>query len=202
MYSGDGILKTSTANALTGREHRLQIVNQDGDSIGLLSGDSREQLRLCGDLHCDRVDHDLGSPTPTGNVHFYWQVGAGGRTEFDVPLRIPRSPRTGVAGQAKATGSISTLLGNATAYTITAEYGGDVNHTVSTPMTASSSLTVSPQATTTALVTTRPLPSGSTYGENVTFTATVSHATPAPLDPAGSIAFFDGATLYLGPRRT
>ncbi len=117
------------------------------------------------------------SGTPTGDVEFF-----DGNTLLDsVELQ------NGVA-----TYSISTLtIGT---HTITAEYEGDSDFTDSS---ASLTQTVNKAASTVVLTSSA---NPSTLGENVTFTATVSAASPGSGTPTGDVVFTaDGVTLDTVP---
>ena len=93
-------------------------------------------------------------------------------------------------GSGVATFSTSSLaVGNA--YSITAEYGGDVSFVTSTSSTVSQ--VVNQASTTTTLASTTP----SVFGQSVTFTATVAATAPGAGTANGSVEFFDGS-LSLG----
>ena len=92
----------------------------------------------------------------------------------------------GTGSLSGGTASLSTSSLTAGTHSITATYGGNANYltSASTPLSQTVSASVSP--TTTALVSSAPT---STYGQSVTFTATVS-----PTNATGSITFNDGVT--------
>jgi hypothetical protein len=114
-----------------------------------------------------------GSGTPTGSVTFK----DGAATLAAVALS------GGVA--ALSTSS----LGNG-GHSITAVYGGDSNFSAST--SAVMTQTVSGAASTTTVASS---PNPSTFGQSVTFSATVSATAPATGTPTGSVTFKDGSTV-------
>jgi hypothetical protein len=93
-----------------------------------------------------------------------------------------------------------TLSGNTATYSttalsvgphnITAVYGGNSNYATSTSSVLTEVVNAAPPATTTTTITSSVNPS--TFGQSVTFTATVSTATGTP---TGTVSFYDGATL-------
>ncbi len=113
-----------------------------------------------------------GGGTPTGSVQF--------RDEA-VALGTPVALVGGVA----ATPAITSLSSGS--HAITAEYLGSTNHLGSTSATLNQS--VGTIATTTTVVAS---PSPSTFGQSVTFTATVAAASGTP---GGSVVFKEGATV-------
>src|SRR6185436_4228904 len=74
-------------------------------------------------------------------------------------------------------------------HSLTAVYSGDASFSGST--SAAHSHTVDPASTTTSLAS---APNPSTFGTNVTLTATVAVLAPGAGGPGGSVEFFDGAT--------
>ena len=75
-------------------------------------------------------------------------------------------------------------------HAITAVYGGDGNFTTSSSNAASQ--IVNQASTTTTLAAS---PSSTTYGQSVTFTATIGVVSPGAGAPTGSVEFFDGTML-------
>ena len=90
-------------------------------------------------------------------------------------------------GSGVTTFSISSLAVGS-AYSITAEYGGDVSFVTSTSSTVSQ--VVNQASTTTALASSV---NPSVFGQSVTFTATVAAVSPGAGTVAGSVEFFDGS---------
>jgi hypothetical protein len=118
-----------------------------------------------------------GAGTPTGTVTF----------SVDGTPQLPAVP---LAGN-QATFSTNGLA--AGSRTITAVYSGDGNFVTST--SPGFTQTVGPAQTTTAVAGT---PNPSVFGQQVTFTATVSAVAPGAGTPVGTVSFLDGATS-LGP---
>ncbi|TVT21195.1 Ig-like domain repeat protein, partial [Amycolatopsis rhizosphaerae] len=107
-----------------------------------------------------------GAAGPTGTVTF--------TISDDGPaLTAPVDPATGQAAVSLDTLSVGS-------HSVTAAYSGDANFTLSTA--AGVTETVGKAATDTTLTA---LPNPSTYGQSVTFTATVSPTTPLPTGAAG-----------------
>ena len=110
--------------------------------------------------------------TPTGNVTF---------TEGTTTLGTVPLDATGMA-----TFSTSTLPVGP--HTITATYGGNTDLA---PSSGTFAVTIA-QATSTTTVTAAPSPA--TFGQAVTFTATVAALPPAAGPPTGTVTFKDGTT--------
>ena len=102
---------------------------------------------------------------------------------FDGPTSLGSSPLSGGVAT-KATSALA--LGS---HSITAVYSGDLTYTTSTSPVHTH--TVGQAATSTAL---NSAPNPSTFGGNVTLTATVSVTPPGAGSPSGSVEFFDGVT--------
>ncbi|MGA2699488.1 MAG: Ig-like domain repeat protein [Isosphaeraceae bacterium] len=120
-----------------------------------------------------------GSGVPTGSVNFYLD----GST-------MPLTAQLYGSGQAKI--SIETL--SVGPHTITASYSGDSNFTASAT-TAPLTQTVNQAATKTTVASSV---NPSSFGQLVTFTATVSAASPGSGVPTGSVNFYlDGSTTPL-----
>lgn len=117
-----------------------------------------------------------GSGLPTGTIQFLVDGS---------PLGSPVSLSAGVA-------QISTANMSVGGRAIGATYSGDANFNGST---ASDGHTVSAAATTTSVGSSLPT---STYGQSVTFTATVAAAAPGSGTPGGTVSFFDGAAPIAG----
>jgi hypothetical protein len=115
------------------------------------------------------VVSDTGGPTPTGTVEFRAFANILGSANL-------------VNGQ--ATLIVSNLP--AGIYDLTANYTGDPNYAPSRSGTKQH--TVNKAATTTALQVT---PAETTFGQQVTFTATLVPAFAGPIVPTGTVTFFD-----------
>jgi subtilase family serine protease len=139
------------------------------------------------------VKANSGSATPTGNVVL--AAGAGTTIPQNTPLTLTNGA---------ASASLTNLPGGS--YELTAEYGGDGSFasSASTPV----SLTVTPEASTTALVygyrvliTSNPPAKGQAYyGSDVHFKATPSsQATKTTGLATGTVTFTDGGTSAIIP---
>lgn len=115
-----------------------------------------------------------GAGTPTGNVTFYDGASALGTVALNG------------SGQASLSSSALSLG----AHSITVQYAGDANFLASTSAALSQNIN---QAATTSSVASNLNPS--TFGQTVTFTATVSVSAPGVGTPTGSVSFRDGATV-------
>jgi hypothetical protein len=115
-----------------------------------------------------------GSGTPTGKVTFF-----DGTTQLGSPATLTNG-----------TAILATSSLPAGAHSITASYGGDQNFLGSTSQALTQ--TVNQAATITTTVTSSANPSA--YGQNVTFTATVSAQPPGAGTPTGTVTFLDGST--------
>jgi hypothetical protein len=113
-----------------------------------------------------------GAGTPTGTVNF-----------FDGATNIG----SGTLSGGTATFQVSNLSPGS--HTLTAQYAGSTNLSGSTSNTVSQ--TVSAAATTTSITSSV---NPSSFGEPVTFTATVAAVSPGTGTPTGTVNFFDGAT--------
>ena len=90
------------------------------------------------------------------------------------------------------TATVSTTLLTAGQHNITATYAGDANFSTSTSSATALTQTVNQAATTTSLTAATPDPS--TFGQSLTFTATVTPTAPGTGTPTGSVRFEDGTT--------
>jgi hypothetical protein len=166
-YAGDTNFIGSTSSALT------QVVNQAATTTSLTSSPNPS---LVGEsvTFTATVAPEFAAPTPpTGNVTFLDGATPLGTVAIDVD---------GVA-----TFTTSTL--GAGSYTLRATYAGDTNFGGSDSNELSQ---IVGQVATTTSLTSNPNPS--TYGESVTFTATVAPEFAAPTPPTGNVTFLDGAT--------
>jgi large repetitive protein len=119
----------------------------------------------------------VGAPgTATGTVTF-----------SDGNTTLATAPLSG------GTASFSTAALSVGDHDITAAYSGDANNQ---PSSNSLTQTVSAEATTTAVVSSAP--GGSTYGQPVTFTATVTANAPGTSPPVGTVIFTAGNSTLLG----
>ena len=115
-----------------------------------------------------------GAGTPTGSVTF-----------MDGSTTLGTGTLNGTGTASFTTSDLA--IGS---HAITAVYGGDGNFTTSSSNAASQ--IVNQASTTTTLAAS---PSSTTYGQSVTFTATIGVVSPGAGTPTGSVEFFDGTTL-------
>jgi hypothetical protein len=114
-----------------------------------------------------------GSGTPTGTVMF-----KDGQTVLgSAPL---------VGGSASFTTTSILSVGS---HSLTVSYSGDVNFSASGSSSLSEVVTKG-----SAVVTLNSSVAATTYGQAITFTATVGALAPAPGNPTGTVTFFDGST--------
>src|SRR5208337_621218 len=124
-----------------------------------------------------------GSGTPTGTVTFI----------EDGTTTLGTGTLSTTGGVTTATFATSTLAVNTTGYSITAVYGGDTNDAGSTSSPLSQ--TVNQDSTTTSLSADN---NQSVYGQQVTFTATVTANAPGSGTPTGTVTFIEDGTTTLG----
>jgi hypothetical protein len=171
-YSGDSSDAASTSNTLS------QTVNQDATSTGLSSSQNPSVYGQSVTFTATVTAASPGSGTPSGIVTFM-----DGTTTLG----------TGSLSGGIATYSTSSLALNG--HSITASYGGDSNYT-SSSTTSPLTQTVNQDGATTSLSSSI---DPSAKGQSVTFTATVSAASPGSGTPTGAVTFLDGTTI-LGTR--
>ncbi len=170
-YNGDPGFSTSTSTAVS------QTVNQDGTTTGLTVDINPSTYGQTITLTATVTASAPGAGNPTGTVTFY-----------DGNASIGTGTLSLVNGQEQATLTYSSLT--ASSHSLTATYGGDTNFVTST--SAVLGQTVNQSKTTTTLSTSL---SPSTYGQSVTFTATVAAVAPGSGTPGGTVNFYDGNTL-------
>jgi len=161
-YPGDGNFNGSTSNTVN------QVVSQIATTTSLVS--SVNPSTVGQSVTFTATVTPAGAGTPTGTVTF-----------FDGATPLGTSPLVGT------TATFSTSALSVGTHPITATYSGDTTFTGSTSNTVNQ--VVNKIATTTSLVSSA---NPSTFGQNVTFTATVS--TGGPGTPTGTVTFSDGAT--------
>jgi Subtilase family/Bacterial Ig-like domain (group 3)/Bacterial cadherin-like domain/Bacterial Ig domain len=160
-YEGDGSFTSSTSTTIT------QTVNKATTTTTLTSAPNASTF---GQSVTFTATVTSTGGTPTGTVTF-----KDGATTLG----------TGVLN-GSGVAALSTSGLTAGTHSITAEYGGDSNFNTSTSNTVSQ--VVNKAATTTALTS---APNPSTFGQSVTFTATVASAAGTP---TGTVTFKDGGT--------
>ncbi len=167
FYEGDTGYAQSTSSALD------QVVNQASTTTITSSSPNPSVYGQDVTLSATVVAVSPGAGTPTGSVTFY----ANGVSLGSANLNGSGDASFDTTSLAVGTDSI------------TATYGGDTNFNSST---STSSDQVVNQADTSTTVTSSVNPS--VFGQSVTFTATVSAASPGSGTPTGSVTFYDGTT--------
>ncbi|MGD0195194.1 MAG: Ig-like domain repeat protein [Candidatus Dormibacteria bacterium] len=167
-YGGDTLDASSASSALS----PSQVVNQLTTTTTLASDNNPSQNGQPVDLTATVTNSDLSAPgTATGTVTFS-DNGITLATENLTP---------GLTG---ATATLTTSSLAVGPHPITATYGGDTDDAASAPSSVVSQV-VNPGNTTTDLASSE---NPSTYGDSVTFTATVSPATAT-----GNVTFYDNS---------
>ena len=169
-YPGDGSFNSSTGS-LTGNP---QVVNKAAATTAVLSSVNPSVFGQSVTFTATVSASGPGAGTPTGTVGFYdgaSQIGTG-------------TLSGGIA-------TFTTTALDAGSHPITTNYAGDGDFNSST-----GSLTGNPQVVNKAAATTAVLSSlnPSTFGQSVTFTATVSASGPGAGTPTGTVGFYDGAS--------
>jgi LPXTG-site transpeptidase (sortase) family protein len=165
VYSGDSSYSTSTSAALS------QQVNKTGTTSSI-TADINPSVFGESVMFTATVA-SVTSGTPTGTVEFFNGATNLGTVTLD--------------SSGQATLSTSTL--SVATHSITVVYAGDANFDASTSSVLSQ--VINQAATTTGLASSA---NPSTYGQSVTFTATVNVVAPGAGAPTGTVEFFDGAT--------
>ncbi len=168
VYGGDTVFTPSTSGDL------IHLVNQGATSTAV-SSNLNPSISGAPVTFTATVSPTVGAVVPTGTVEFFIDgasLGSG----------------TLVDGSVSSVSVADLALGS---HTITAVYSGDANFTGST--SGDLIQVVSPNNTTT-LVTSDVNPS--VYGDQITFTATVSAILGSP---TGTVEFFDGTSSLAGP---
>ena len=170
-YSGDGNFQTST-----GTEASPQVVNQDSSTTTVSSAANPSVFGQVVTFTATVAAVAPGSGTPTGTVTF---------KEGSVTLAATVAMTSGQATFTTSSLSVAT-------HTITASYSGDGNFQTSTGTETSPQVVNQDSSTTAVSSTSNP----SVFGQVVTFTATVSAASPGAGTPTGTVTFEEGtATL-------
>jgi hypothetical protein len=178
QYAGDGNFNPSTGSI-------IQIVNLQGTTTSITTNSPSPSVVGQTVTFTATVTATLGSPTPTGTVTFY-----------DTPPSspddlIPIATAT-LNGSAEATITTAHLtLSTPTYHIITAVYNGNIyfsssQGTVQQPVN---------QSTTSTSVTSSP--TGATYGDPVTLTATVLDSSGNPVT-GGTVTFTDSSGTVIG----
>ncbi len=175
VYSGDNDTAASQSTALT------QLVDQDQTATTVTTSASPSAFGQSVTFTASVSVTAPGSSTPSGTINFL----DGGTLLNPTPATVSL-----VAGQYLASFSTSSLAVNSTTgHSITAVYSGD-NDTAASLSSPLTQLVDQDQTATTVTTSSGP----SVFGQPVTFTATVSVATPGSGTPTGTINFLDGTT--------
>jgi hypothetical protein len=173
MYEGDdNFVGSSTLSPLS------QVVDQDGTNTAIVSNDNPGSVGETITYTATVSAASPGSGTPTGTISF----SDGGN-----PIATCQGLSLS-SGQAQC----SQVYSDNASHSITTSYGGDANFTGSSggPFVE----TMTSVGTTTSI---GPSSQSATYGEGVTFTATVAPDTGSA-DPTGTVTFVDNGTTVLG----
>ncbi len=166
VYSGDSTYAPSTSAVLT------QTVNQDSTTSAVTSSANPSVYGQSVTFTATVKAASPGNGTPTGTMTFY-----------------DGSTSLGSGTISSGTATLSTTFSVVGSHSITADYSGDPNFTAST--SSALTQTVKQADTTTADVS---VVNPSVYGEQLTFTATVSASTPGSGTPTGTVTFSVGST--------
>ncbi|WP_435011947.1 Ig-like domain repeat protein (plasmid) [Tundrisphaera lichenicola] len=167
VYNGDSAFSTSTSTTTT------QVVNRASTTTTLATSASSTVSGQSVTLTATVVAVAPGGGVPIGTVSF-----------FDSATLLGTASLDGSGSAVYQTSSLS--VGS---HSLTASYGGVPNDSPST--SSSKPVSVSQASSTVALITSNPV---RTYGQAVTFTATVSAAAPGSGVPSGSVTFYNGST--------
>ena len=166
-YNGDGNLSPSSATPL------IQVVNRDDTTTTVVSSVNPSVFGQPVSFTATVTANAPGSGMPTGTVTFF-----DNGTMFDTKVLV-------ASQAASTTASLSVGI-----HSITVAYGGDGNFNPST--SAPLAQTVLRAATVTTLTSSL---NPSTFGQAVTFTATVSVVPPGAGAPTGTVTFRDGVVV-------
>ena len=167
VYSGDADYGASTSPEAS------QVVNQ-ASTISVLTDDvNPSSFGQSVTFTATVAVAPPGAGTPTGTVTF-----------FDGPTSL------GTATLSGGVATLTTSLLTVGSHSIVAAYAGDTDSNGSTSPVLTQ---VVLQAGTTTTLTSNVNPSS--FGQSVTFTATVAAVPPGAGTPTGNVGFFDGATL-------
>ncbi|HXS96965.1 MAG TPA: Ig-like domain repeat protein [Candidatus Limnocylindrales bacterium] len=182
-YSGDGNYNVSNS-PITAPNALQQVVSKAPTSIVLTSSTNSSVVGQQVTLTAILTVNPPGSGTPTGTVNFY-------NTVASTPVLLGTAQLVPAAGQNAANQFTASLLPQALPQgnlQLTAVYSGDNNYVTSTSTTVTQAVS-KPAVTITLTNNINP----SLYGQQVTFTATVTPLPPGTGTPTGQVTFFDGA---------
>lgn len=182
VVAGNTATATLTVNNVAVGDHRI-VASYAGDTYNARSSSASLAQTVQAAPTSTSIAASVNPSTYGQAVTFSVQVTGGANATGSVTFR-DGAATLGTATLANGSASFAVTSLAAGTHNVTAVYGGDGNNAPST----SDALvqTVAPAATTIALASaTNP----SAYGQNVTWTATVSGA-----DPGGTVSFSDGGT--------
>jgi hypothetical protein len=169
VYAGGTDFSSSTSPALT------ETVMQDGTKTSVASSTAQDSS-VFGQSVTFTASVNAASPgggTPTGSITF-----------------MDGSSTLGSVTMASGSATYTTSRLGVDIHSVTAVYGGDTNFVASTSSTLTQ--TVNQDGTITSVVSSSK-GNASVFGQPVTFTATVSAASPGSGTPSGSVTFMDGS---------
>ena len=159
----------------------LQTIDTDNTATSLTASSSNPNPSTYGQAlsFTATVANTSGTPgMPTGSVSFY-----NGATKLVTVSLVSGS----------ATYTTSTLT--AGSYSLTAEYNGSTDYAPSSSDPTTPVLqTIDTDNTATSLTASSSNPNPSTYGQSLSFTATVANTSGTPGTPTGWVSFYNGAT--------
>src|SRR6185437_5996064 len=182
-YSGDGNYNVSNS-PITAPNALQQVVSKAPTSIVLTSSTNSSVVGQQVTLTAIVTVNPPASGTSTGTVNFY-------NTVASTPVLLGTAQLVPAAGQNAANQFTASLLPQALPQgnlQLTAVYSGDNNYVTSTSTTVTQAVS-KPAVTITLTNNINP----SLYGQQVTFTATVTPLPPGTGTPTGQVTFFDGA---------
>ena len=165
-YLGDSNFALSTSAEVS------QVVNKANTTTSVTTAPNPSVFGESVTLTASVAAIAPGAGTPTGTVTFY-----------------SGSSSLGTATLSGGTASLTTSALNVGTHSITATYNGDESFNGST--SSADTLTVNQASATTTVISD---PNPSSFGQAVTFTASVNAIAPGAGTPTGEVEFFDGAT--------
>ena len=166
-YSGDANFQGSTSATFT------QVVDQAATTTTVSASPNPSVFGQSATFIATVAARAPGSGTPTGSVTF-----------------MDGTASLGSVSLANGTASFSASSLSVASHNITAVYAGDANYTGSTSASAVTQV-VNRANTATSLTA---APNESTFGQSVTFTATVAASLPGAGLPTGNVDFMEGTT--------
>ncbi|HEX6393682.1 MAG TPA: Ig-like domain-containing protein, partial [Acidimicrobiales bacterium] len=177
-YSGDGNYSTSSGSSNTNG----YVVHPASTTVSTPTSNSNPGAVGQPVTYSAAVTPSAGTANPSGTMSFSDNGSA-------IPSCSGANARTVSTGPAGTTATCTVTYGSKGMHSITAIYNGDSNYAPSSPSGAlSENVNTIPSTTTIA----GNGPSPSTYGQSVSFTATVTPSSGSA--PTGTVTFADGGT--------